>query len=99
MENNITKGIDSTHFGPNETCTRGQVAAFIWSANGRPAPKLAENPFEDVHSGNYYYKAVLWAVENNITKGIDHTHFAPKNNCTRAQIVAFLWNAAKRPAV
>ena len=50
-----------------------------------------KNPFVDVAESNYFYNAVLWAVENGITDGIDDTHFAPKSNCTRAQIVTFLY--------
>ena len=99
VENNITKGTDKTHFSPHQTCTRGQVAAFLWSAHGRKTPVNMNNPFVDVSPKNYYYKAVLWAVENNITKGTDKTHFSPNQTCTRGQIAAFLWSAAGRPPV
>ena len=58
-------------------------------------PKLT--PFEDVKAGAYYYDAVLWAVENGITKGTDTTHFSPNNKCTRAQVVTFLWRASGSP--
>ena len=56
-------------------------------------------PFTDVAEESYYYKAVLWAVENGITKGTSETTFSPYKDCTRAQIVTFLWNAEKRPTV
>ena len=55
-----------------------------------PAPKSTNNPFQDVKSKQYYYNAVLWASENGITGGIDQTHFGPKNNCTRAELMVFL---------
>ena len=97
VENGITKGTDATHFSPNATCTRAQVVAFLWRAAGSPEPASADNPFADVKSGAYYYKAVLWAVENNITNGVDPTHFVPDKGCTRAQVVAFLWRAKHQP--
>ena len=55
------------------------------------------NPFEDVSKDDYYYDAVLWAVENNITVGKDETHFAPSAACTRAQVVTFLWRTMDEP--
>ena len=55
-------------------------------------------PFTDVPAGSYYYDAVLWAVENGITKGTSDTTFSPNMTCTRAQIVAFLWRSEKSPA-
>ncbi len=61
--------------------------------------KEAANPFEDVKSGDYFFDAVLWAVENDITKGTDKTHFSPANKCSRGQIVTFLWRAAGEPDV
>ena len=90
VENGITAGMDATHFGPGEPCTRGQVVTFLWRTEGKPEPTSENNPFEDV-TGGFYYKAVLWAVENKITAGMDATHFAPMNTCTRGQIVTFLY--------
>ena len=87
----VTNGVDASHFGPNASCTRGQMVTFLWRAKGSPEPTRTTNPFVDVASDQYYYKPVLWAVENGITNGIDATHFAPENHCTRAQIVTFLW--------
>ena len=94
----ITKGTDDTNFSPDSSCTRAQAVTFLWRAAGEPKPKSAENPFEDVKEGSYYYKAVLWAVENGITKGTTDTTFRPDQTCTRAQIVTFLWRAAGEPA-
>ena len=90
VENEITNGTSATTFGPNDGCTRGQVVTFLWRTEGKPEPTTENNPFEDV-TGGFYYKAVLWAVENGITAGMDTTHFAPANTCTRGQIVTFLY--------
>ncbi|WP_253284564.1 S-layer homology domain-containing protein [Intestinimonas butyriciproducens] len=97
-EEGITGGVDSTHFAPNATCTRAQAVTFLWRAAGSPAPKSSEMPFTDVAAGSYYYDAVLWAVENGITKGTSDTTFTPNAKCTRAQIVTFLWRSQKSPA-
>ena len=93
----ITNGTDPTHFSPNRICTRAQVVTFLWRAKGEPEPTLAVNPFVDVKEGAYYYKAVLWAVQNSITNGVDKTHFGPDKGCTRAQVVTFLWRAENQP--
>ena len=76
-ENGVALGTDDTHFSPDGDCSRGQFVTFLWRAAGQPAPTGTENPFEDVKPGDYCYEAVLWAVENGITKGVDETHFAP----------------------
>ncbi len=93
VENQITNGISATAFGPNANCTRAQVVTFLWRAAGSPAPASSENPFTDVKESEYYYKAVLWAVENQITNGLSATSFGPNASCTRAQVVTFLWRA------
>ena len=93
----ITGGTDATHFSPNQTCTRGQVVSFLWNAMGKPEPDTTNNPFVDVIESKYYYKPVLWAVEQGITKGADDTHFNPNGKCTRAQVVSFIWNALGKP--
>lgn len=95
----ITTGTSATTFGPDSTCTRAQAVTFLWRAAGSPAPKNTEMVFTDVANGSYYYNAVLWAVENGITNGTSATTFSPDNNCTRAQIVTFLWRSQKTPAV
>ncbi len=92
-EPQITGGTDTTHFSPNQACTRAQIVTFLWNTCGKPEPSSTTNPFVDVKSGKYYYKAVLWAVEQGITKGVDATHFGPNEPCTRAQVVTFLWIA------
>ena len=98
VENGITKGTDDTHFSPDSICTRAQAVTFLWRTAGSPAPKTSTMPFTDVPVGSYYYDAVLWAVENGITKGTSDTTFSPNITCTRAQIVAFLWRSEKSPA-
>ncbi len=98
LEKNITKGTDDTHFSPGATCTRGQVVTFLWRAAGSPAPSSSVNPFTDVKSGDYYYDAVLWAVEKNITNGTGPSSFSPDQPCTRAQVVTFLHRFENTPA-
>ena len=98
VENGITKGTDDTHFSPDGICTRAQAVTFLWRTAGSPEPETRTMPFTDVPVGSYYYDAVLWAVENGITKGTSETRFSPDATCTRAQIVAFLWRSEKSPA-
>ena len=99
VEKGITTGTDATHFSPDGICTRAQAVTFLWRAAGSPAAKSAVMPFADVKVGSYYYDAVLWAVENGITKGTSDTMFSPDATCSRAQIVTFLWRSQKSPAV
>ena len=96
--NGITQGTDDTHFSPDGICTRAQAVAFLWRAAGSPKPETRTMPFTDVPAGSYYYDAVLWAVENDITKGTSDTTFSPNMTCSRAQIVTFLWRSEKSPA-
>ena len=86
-------GVDeqgNNYFSPDASCTRAQAVTFLWRAAGTPEPSSANNPFTDVPAGEYYYKAVLWAVEKGITKGTSDTEFSPNTTCNRAQIVTFL---------
>ena len=98
VENGITQGTDDTHFSPDGICTRAQAVTFLWRAAGSPEPKTNTMPFTDVNTGSYYYDAVLWAVENGITKGTSDTTFSPDATCSRAQIVTVLWRSEKSPA-
>ena len=98
VENGITKGTDDTHFSPDGICTRAQAVTFLWRTAGSPKPETRAMPFTDVPVGSYYYDAVLWAVENGITKGTSETRFSPDDTCSRAQIVTFLWRSQKSPA-
>lgn len=97
-KNGITGGTTATTFDPNGICTRAQAVTFLWRAAGSPAPQSSVMPFTDVPAGSYYYNAVLWAVENGITKGTTDTTFSPDMKCTRGQIVTFLWRSQKSPA-
>ena len=97
VENGITTGATPTTFNPLGQCQRAQVVTFLWRATGEPEPATTVNPFEDVKEGKFYYKAVLWAVENGITNGLDATHFGPYAYCNRAQVVTFLWRSVGHP--
>lgn len=97
VENEITNGIDKTHFAPDQTCTRAQIVTFLWREADSPEPKTKKCPFKDVSKDAYYYKAVLWAYENDITTGVDAKHFAPDDDCTRGQVATFLWKANEQP--
>ena len=97
VENGITTGASASRFDPNGICTRAQAVTFLWRAAGSPKPETRTMPFTDVPVGSYYYDAVLWAVENGITKGTSDTTFSPNDTCTRAQIVSFLWRSEKTP--
>ena len=98
VENGVTTGVSASRFDPNGICTRAQAVTFLWRAAGSPAPRSRTMPFTDVPVGSYYYDAVLWAVENGITKGTSETRFSPNMTCSRAQIVTFLWRSEKSPA-
>ena len=87
----VTKGVSDTKFGPAETVTRGQCVTFLWRSMGCPEPKTTKNPFVDVKASEYWYKPILWAVENGITVGVDSTHFAPKATLSTRHIVTFLY--------
>jgi len=97
VSKNITTGTSETTFSPEDPCTRGQVVTFLWRAAGSPEPVSSANPFTDVADSDYFYKAVLWAVEKGITKGMSDTTFAPGEPCNRAQVVTFLWRSAEEP--
>ena len=94
----ITNGTGEMTFDPDGICTRAQAVTFLWRAAGSPAAEGNVMPFEDVVPGSYYYDAVLWAVEKGITKGTSETTFSPDMNCSRAQIVTFLWRSQGSPA-
>ena len=94
VENGVAKGVSETAFAPNAACTRAQIVTFLWRAQQSPASG-GENPFADVSAAAYYYNAVLWAVENDVAKGVSETAFAPNDNCTRAQIVTLIYRCKK----
>ena len=94
VENGIAKGTSDTTFSPDATCTRAQIVAFLWRSEKSPAAGTV-NPFADVNSTAYYAGAVLWALREDITKGTTSTTFSPDADCTRSQIVTFLWRCKK----
>ncbi len=94
----VTNGTGAFTFSPEDPCTRGQVVTFLWRAAGSPKPTSANHPFADITPNDYFYEAVLWAVEQGITNGMDERHFGPDVPCTRAHVVTFLWRAEGKPA-
>ena len=97
VEEGITIGMTPTTFGPDVTCTRGQVVTFLWRFKGQPAPKNKSTSFVDLKTGGFYLDAVAWAVENGITNGTSRTEFSPGSTCTRAQVVTFLHRTQQAP--
>ena len=94
LNKEITTGTSDTTFTPNGTVRRGEAVTFLWRAAGTPEPKDTINPFIDVSNGEYYYKAVLWAVENGITKGTTDATFSPESTLQRDQLLTFLSRAS-----
>ena len=90
-EEGITTGTDANHFSPYAVCNRAQVVTFLHRTAGKPEAASADHPFDDVKPSDFYYDAMLWAVENGITNGMTATTFGPSANCNRAQIVTFLY--------
>ena len=99
VDEGITDGVTETEFAPEDTCKRSQVVTFLWRAAGEPKAASRNNPFVDVKSSDYFYEAVLWAVEKGITDGMDETHFEPNGVCNRSQVVTFLYRAFGEPPV
>ena len=97
VDKKVTSGKSETTFAPNDSCTRAQAVTFLWRAAGSPEPTASEMTFTDVKADSYYYKAVLWAVENKITSGMSDTLFAPDATCSRSQIVTFLYRMQNSP--
>ena len=91
IENGITNGMTETTFAPNATCTRGQSVTFLYRALKGTASGSAN--FTDVKSDAFYADAINWAVANNVTNGTSNTTFSPNADCTRAEIVTFLYRA------
>ena len=90
VENGITGGTGDGKFSPDATCTRAQAMTFLYRASGSPAVS-GGSAFNDVAANAYYADAVAWAEKNEITGGIGGGLFGSGNDCTRAQIVTFIW--------
>lgn len=100
VNNKITNGTSSTTFSPYKNCNRAEIVTFLWRAAGSPEPTVTRNPFTDVNSVRdaSYYKAILWASQKGITAGSTATTFSPYQECTRSQIVTFLYRYAGKPS-
>ena len=97
VEKGITEGTSIETFSPHASCTRAQTVTFLWRAAGSPEPTGTINPFSDLDPNAYYYKAVLWANENGVTRGTSADIFSPDMTVTRGQTVTFLHRAAGSP--
>ena len=92
VQNGITTGVTETSFKPDEPCTRGQIATFLYRYAGNPLlPTGTKHPFSDIPTGRFYWAPVVWAYGNGITTGTSNTTFSPDQTCTRGQIVTFLY--------
>ena len=101
LSEGITKGTGDTTFSPDAPCSRGQIVTFLYRSeqrkgNGMSGAWMFQNPFTDVNTEDYYGEAVMWAVANEVTNGTTDTTFSPGDNCTRAQIVTFLYRTLGR---
>lgn len=94
VEKKITSGTSTNTFSPGATCSKAQILTFLWRANGSPEPTGA-NPFTDIKSTDYFYKAALWAAEKGLVSG---STFSANTDCTRAMTMEYLWKAAGSPA-
>jgi len=95
VEKNITSGTTATTFSPDETCTKAQILSFLWRAKGSPEPISKTNPFSDIKTSDYFYKAALWAKEKGLVSG---TAFGGNTPCTRSATVTYLWKLAGSPS-
>ena len=95
----ITKGYPDGTFGINKSCTRGEMIMFLWRYVNKPAPKtVSKSPFKDVPKTHTFYKAILWAYQNGITKGYDDGTFGVNRNVSRGECMMFLWRVVSKPA-
>ena len=97
VEQGITTGLSENLFGVDETCTRAQFVTFLWRSAGSPSPGTQSHSFADVEGGQFYSDAVLWAVEQGITTGLNESTFGINDPCSRAQAVTFLHRYAGTP--
>ncbi|MEY8318268.1 S-layer homology domain-containing protein [Oscillospiraceae bacterium 50-58] len=93
VEKNITSGTSKTTFSPNNTCSNAEILTFLWRANGSPDP-TATNPFTDVKTTDYFYKAALWATQKGLVSG---STFGANTDCTRAMTMEYMWKATGSP--
>jgi len=93
LEQGITTGVSADAFEPNSPCSRAQVVTFLWRAAEKPAPLSSMNPFSDIAEKDYFFDAVLWALEQGITTGISADAFEPGSSCSRGQTITFLYRS------
>ncbi len=96
VDQKITQGVTETTFVPYQSCTRADIVTFLYRAM-KGTPSEQECNFTDINPADYYYTAMMWAVEAGITTGMTEDTFAPYALCTREQIVTFLWRAMGEP--
>ena len=96
VKKGITSGTTETTFTPDNPCTRGHAATFLWRAQGSPAPKTTKNPFTDVSEGAFY-QAILWAAETGVIPGTTDSTFAPGEACTRGQVLTYILRTEGKP--
>ena len=92
VEQGITAGVSRGYFAPDRKVTRAEFVTFLWRYLGKTEPGC-ENPFVDVQPTNFYFRSVLWAVENGVTSGINEYTFAPDRYASRAQVATFIYRA------
>ena len=95
LDRGITTGTSPTTFSPDQPCTRAQIVTFLWRLHGSPR-HIGYEVFDDVSPDDYFYDAVKWAVQHNITNGTGKSTFSPNETVTRAQAVTFIWRMAGR---
>ena len=95
--NGLIKGTGKNQFNPNGSMTRGDLVLILYRLAGQPSVYGVKNPFKDVTSGDYYYKAILWAYENDVVNGTGRDTFSPKKNVTREQLAAILYRYTGTP--
>ena len=95
----VTKGFEDGSFGLKAPCTRGQAMMFLWRCAGKPAPEaVSKSPFKDVPKTHVFYKAILWASQNGITKGYPDGTFGIDRNVSRGELMMFIWRLKGKPA-
>ena len=95
VDRKITSGTSATTFSPEKTCSVAEILTFLWNANGKPEP-TGRNPFSDISTGDYFYKAAVWAAGKGLVSG---NKLNPNAPCTRAMVMEYLWKLAGSPNV
>ncbi len=96
--NYLDKPVAATRFEPKASCSRADMVLFLWAASGRTEPETQDMPFSDVPASAPYYKAVMWALQQQIVAGTSASTFSPDALCSRAEAMTILWRAVGSPA-